>query len=139
MVVNGWGWSLLVLAGSSDVTGAVLLFLALTAGGLDGLGQAGTDQTVVGLKGTQSLLIVVDEGKAPGASATKGNTVSEQDDRVDVADSVLLGKDLAQLGLGDRGTARVDDINNHLAPAEEGVRDELGGTDSASRHCYVVC
>lgn len=84
----------------------------LSAGTLGLGGESDTDQAVLGLELLQSLGGVVDEGEAGGLAATEVGAQAED------LDLLLLGlvqaaELLAQLSLGDVGTAGVEDVTIH--------------------------
>lgn len=84
----------------------------MSAGTLGLGGESDTDQAVLGLELLQSLGGVVDEGEAGGLAATEVGAQAED------LDLLLLGlvqaaELLAQLSLGDVGTAGVEDVTIH--------------------------
>lgn len=81
----------------------------LSAGLLNLAGKANTDQTVVGLKLLQGLGAVVDQGEAGGLSATELRPQTKDIDLV-LGGLVEGGQLLAELVLGDVGTAGVQDV-----------------------------
>jgi len=86
---------------------------------------------VLGLE-LHRLARVVDEGKASGSSTTKGSSHAENDALL-LGGLVHLGELLGELRLGDVGTSRVDDIENHLLPLEQTVGDELASSEGDGR------
>ena len=94
--------------------------LALVLGLLDGLTRllgtrfkSKTDETVLGLKLAEGILIVVDDAESGGLSTSVLVTESEETNELAIG-LVHASDNILQLGLGHIGTARVDDINNHL-------------------------
>lgn len=81
----------------------------MPGGLLDLLGQADTDQAVVGLELLQGLRGVVDEGETSGLAATELGAQAEDGNLV-LAGLVETGKLLAELILGDVGTVGVQDV-----------------------------
>ena len=102
--------------GSTSTTNLLPLVLRL----LDGLTalllslqQSLSDETVLGLELHQCLHLVVDDAKSRGLSAAELGTEAEEDDQFGVG--LVHTADLfLQVGLGDVGAARMDNINNHL-------------------------
>lgn len=98
------------LCGSAQGLLSVLALLALLSAGTLGLGgESDTDQAVLGLELLQSLGGVVDEGEAGGLAATEVGAQAKD------LDLLLLGlvqaaELLAELSLGDVGTAGVEDV-----------------------------
>ena len=86
----------------------------LSAGLLDLGGEADTDQAVVRLELLHGLGAVVDQGEAGGLSTTELRPQTEDIDLV-LGGLVEGGQLLAELLLGDVGTAGVQDVT-------EGVR-----------------
>ena len=93
---------------------------ALVLGLLDGLTRllgtrfkSKTDETVLGLKLAEGILIVVDDAESGGLSTSVLVTESEETNELAIG-LVHASDNILQLGLGHIGTARVDDINNHL-------------------------
>lgn len=81
----------------------------LSAGTL-GLGsESDPDQAVLGLELLQSLGGVVDEGEAGGLAATELGAQAKDLDLL-LLGLVQAGELLAELGLGDVGTAGVEDV-----------------------------
>lgn len=116
--------------GSSDLLVSVLSLLSLLSRSLLDLGgKAVSDLSVGRLKLEQSLGRVVDETEAGGLSS------SELGSQAKDGHGVLLGvvgasQLLSQLVLGHVGGRGVQDVNDKLSSAEEGVSDELSGSDS---------
>lgn len=81
----------------------------LSAGLLDLLGQANTDQAVVGLELLHGLGGVVDESKAGGLATTELGAQTEDGDLV-LASLVQAGELLAELLLGDVGAVGVQNV-----------------------------
>lgn len=81
----------------------------LPAGTLDLLGKTDADETVAGLELLHGLRRVVDEGEASGLATTEVGAETEDGDLV--LDGLVQGAELlAELLLGDVGTARVQDV-----------------------------
>jgi len=97
---------------------SVLALLALLSAGTLGLGsKARLDKSVLGLELLQSLGGVVDECEAGGLATTEVGAQAKDLDLF-LLDLVQAAELLAQLGLGDVGTARVEDVNHHLFAAK---------------------
>lgn len=93
----------------------------MSAGTLGLGGESDTDQAVLGLELLQSLGGVVDEGEAGGLAATEVGAQAED------LDLLLLGlvqaaELLAELSLGDVGTAGVEDVTNSLKEEHRSVK-----------------
>lgn len=94
--------------------------LALVLGLLDGLTRllctglnSKTDETVLGLELAEGIFVVVDDAESGGLSSSELGAESEKDDKLGVG-LVHASDNFLELGLGNVGTSRVDDINNHL-------------------------
>lgn len=119
------------LGNTAELLGAVLLLLALLATRLDVLAESLAGQSELGLNLLGLVDGVVNQGKAGALLATKLGLQSEHDDGLLFA-LVHLGELVAQVGLGDVGEARVDDVDDHLLAAKHAVRHELAGADGDS-------
>jgi len=109
---------------------SVLALLALLSAGLLNLvRESNTDQSVVWLEFLQGLGRVVNQGETSCLSTTKLGLQTENIDLVLVG-LVELGELGSEFVLGDVGTVWVEDINNHLLAAEEGVANELARSQS---------
>lgn len=141
---------LLVLEGSTNLLGTVLLLLALLAAALGGLSQAVANHAELGLKLLGGLDGVVDEGEAGGLATTKGVLAAEDDDGVLVG-LVHGGELLTDVELAHTGSTGMEDVDNlggrgrlednpqksaesyHLLAGKETVSHELAGADGNSR------
>ena len=81
----------------------------LSGGLLDLLGQANTDEAVVGLELLHGLGRVVDKAETSGLAATELGAQAEDGDLV-LAGLVHAGELVAELILGDVGTVGVQDV-----------------------------
>lgn len=89
------------------------------------------DEAVLGLE-LHRLTRVVDESETGGASTTESGSHTENNALL-LGGLVHLGELLRELSLGDVGTSRVDDIENHLLPLEQTVGDELASSEGDGR------
>lgn len=89
------------------------------------------NETVLGLE-LHRVARVVDKGETSGASTTEGGSHTENDALL-LGGLVHLGELLGELSLGDVGTGRVNDIENHLLPLEQTVGDELASSEGDGR------
>lgn len=113
------------LGSTTELLGAVLsLFALLSRGLLDLVGLSVADESVVWLELLHGLGGIVEEGEAGALAATVLGAETEDGDLV-LGDLVERGELLAELILGDVGTRWVEDVNDHLLAAQEGVADEL--------------
>jgi hypothetical protein len=94
--------------------------LALVLGLLDGLTrllgtllESKTDKTVLGLELAEGILVVVDDAESGGLSTSVLGAESEETNELGIG-LVHASDNFLKLGLGHIGTARMDDINNHL-------------------------
>lgn len=120
------------LLSTEDLLVSVLLLLSLLSRSLlDLLGQAVSHQSVVGLESLGVLNGRVDQAEAGRLATTEGS--SETEDRHGVLLSLVdLGQLVSQLILGDVGSVGVDDVDDELSSGQQGVRDNLSGSDSNS-------
>lgn len=95
---------------------------------LDLGGEAGADETVLGLEGLLRLLVVVNEAEALGDTAAELGAEAEDDDALLVS-LVKLAKALAELDAREVGAGGVGDREQELLAVKQAVRDELGGPD----------
>jgi len=104
---------------------SVLALLALLSAGLvDLCGHSNTNQSVVGLKLLQRLWRIVHERESGRLSTTILRLQTENVDLVLVG-LVHFGELASEFILGDVGTVGVEDIDDHLLAAEEGVANKL--------------
>lgn len=127
--------SLLLLLGSVLDTGtshlevSVLSLLSLLSRGLLDLGaKTVSNQSVVGLELLESLGGVVDETEAGGLSSTELGSETENGHSI-LLGRVGAGKLLSELVLGHVSGGGVQDVDDELSSAQEGVSDELSGSD----------
>lgn len=86
-----------------------------------------SDQAVPRLE-LEGVLRVVDEGEAGRLSSSELGAEAEDDDLV--LGSLVHGRELVpELVLGDVGTSRVEDIDDHLLALKETVGQELAGAN----------
>jgi len=110
---------------------SVLSLLALLSAWLLNLvGESNTNQSVMGLELLQGFWGIVDESETSCLSATELSLETENVDLVLVG-LVHFGELASEFILGDVGSVWVEDINDHLLSAEEGVANEL-----ARAQCY---
>ena len=100
-------------ASTADLQALVLGLLHCLAGALNLDLHAVANKTVLGLKLVHGLLVVVDEAEAGGLAAAKLGTEAEKSGELGVG-LVHAANNLLELGLGDGGASRVDDVDNHL-------------------------
>ena len=124
----------------ADLEGPVLALLDLLARLARGLLQPVADETVLGLELLGDVDRVVNQAKAGGFASAKLRAEAEDEDRVGLPGVVHLGELLADLGLGHVGAARVQHVDDELAPAEQAVGHELARAHGARlvRHVVVV-
>lgn len=120
------------LGGTKDLLVSVLLLLSLLSGGLLDLGgQAVSDQSV----GRLELLGIgnglVDQTEAGGLATTELSSEAKDGDSV-LLNLVDLRQLLTELVLGDVGSVGVQDVNDELSSGQQGVGDNLSGSDSHS-------
>ncbi|GMR48695.1 hypothetical protein PMAYCL1PPCAC_18889, partial [Pristionchus mayeri] len=119
-----------LLRGTEGLLLSVLSLLALLAtSSLDLLEGAVGDESVLGLELLGQVEGVVDESESDALSTSELATESEGNDQIR-GSLVQRGELLFDLGLGDRGTGRVDDFDDHLLSGEQAVGHDLSGTDS---------
>lgn len=79
---------------------------------------------MLGLELLLRSLVIVDQGKACAASATKMRSESKGNDTAFVS-LVEGGKLLGEVGFRDVGARRVENINDELAASQKTVGNEL--------------
>ena len=92
--------------------GLVLALLASLSANLDLLGEALTDESVLGLELLGDLEVVVDETEAGALASTELCLEAEDEDGRRVGDLEHLGEKLLKLLLGDVAAAGVDHVND---------------------------
>ena len=85
-------------------------------------------KSVLGLELFGVVHGVVDQGEASGLATSKVGLEPEHEDPVGSA-VVHLSQLLSDVGLGHGGLAGVENIHNHLPPAEQTVQHVLAGPD----------
>jgi hypothetical protein len=107
----------------------VLALLALLPAGALGLGgEADADQAVLGLELLEGLGGVVDEGEAGGLAATELGAQAEDLDLLLLG--LVQGADLlAELLLGDVGTAGVEDVTAEMPISQRVLWAMIGSGD----------
>ena len=85
-------------------------------------------ESVLGLELLGVVHGIVDEAEASGLATTEVGLESKDKDSVSSA-AVHLGQLLSDVSLGHGGLAGVEDVHNHLPPAEETVQHVLAGPD----------
>merc|ERR1712006_113 len=124
-LLDGQALEHLGLVGASGLLHAVLPLLALLARGLARGALAGTDHAVLRLVLLGCLGVVIDQAET-GATTTAKLGAEAEEDHGHVILSLVHVLDLAlELLLADVGSARVNDIDNHLLAREEPVCEEL--------------
>ena len=109
---------------------SVLGFLDLLSRGVHSLLQSLSDLSVVRLELLERLDGIVDQAEACGLGATVLNSETENNHSLRIGDLEHLSYFLLQLSLGNRSSAGVDHINDHLSSVHEGVSKELSNSNS---------
>ncbi|GMS96271.1 hypothetical protein PENTCL1PPCAC_18446, partial [Pristionchus entomophagus] len=119
-----------LLGGTEGLLLSVLSLLTLLAtSSVDLLEGAVGDKSMLGLELLGQIEGVVDEGESDALSTSELATESEGNDQIRRG-LVQRGELLLDLGLGDRGARRVDDLDDHLLSGEQAVGHDLSGTNS---------
>ena len=116
LVILGGTLRLVLSNGGTSTTDLLALVLSLLDSLTTLLGpllNSKTDKTVLGLELAKGILIVVDDTESSGLSTSELGTESEKYNQLGVS-LVHTSNNFLELRLGNVGTARVDDINNHL-------------------------
>lgn len=117
------------LLGTEDLLVSVLLLLSLLSGGLlHLLGQTVSNQSVSRLEllGVSSRL--VNQTETGRLATTELGSETKHGDSILVG-LVQLGQSLSQLVLGDVGSVRVQDVDDELLSGQQGVGNDLSGSD----------
>merc|ERR1712013_950779 len=125
------------LGSSANLLGSVLPFLLLLTAGLClGLDDSLSDKAVLGLELLGEIHGVVDQTEPGGLATSEVGLEPERENSVGCA-VVHLGQLLTDICLCHRGLAWVEDIHNHLAPAQQAVGHVLASTDGHAtvNHC----
>ena len=86
------------------------------------------DKSVLGLELLGEIHGVIDESEAGGLAASEVGLEAEDEDPVGGA-VVHLAELLPDVSLADGGLAGVEDVHDHLPPAEQSVQHILAGPD----------
>ena len=102
----------LSLLDTDDASSLVLTLLTLLTRGLGLLEETNAAKAVAGLIGLQSLHVVVDQTKTGGLTSSESSLEAIDHNELLIGDFVHLGHLGGDLGLGDSGASRVDDIHD---------------------------
>jgi hypothetical protein len=122
----------LVLLGTTDLLGTVLLFLALLTTRFGDSGKALTNKTVLGFKSLESISVIVDEGKTSRLGTTESSLETENNDGF-LVNVVHLSELFANVSLGAVGQTGMDDVQDHLLTSQQTVGHELTSAKSNRR------
>ena len=119
----------------SDGSTRTANLLALVLGLFHGLAapvllllQSKSDETMLGFKLHQSILVVVNDAKARGLSTSKLGAEAKQHNQLRVS-LVHASDHVLQFRFGYVGTARMDDVNNHLCVVRKYIDEDNGEVD----------
>ena len=87
-----------------------------------------SNESVLGLELLGKVHCVVDEGESGGLATSEVGLESKGEDLVSGA-VVHLAELLPDVSLGDGGLARVENIHDHLLPAQQTIQHVFPGSD----------
>lgn len=121
-----------MLLGTTNLLGAVFLFLALLTAGLLDFNQLVALKTVLGFESHGSFEGIVDESETGALVTTESSLDTENKDgfRVNLVHLAELGTDVNLAAVGDAG---MDNVDNHLLAEHETVGHELASAQSNRR------
>merc|ERR1740123_2467802 len=126
---------------TADLLGSVLSLLLLLPAHLGlGLHHALADQSVFGPELLGEVHGVIDKSEAGGLAASEVGLEAEDEDPVGGA-VVHLAELFPDVSLADGRLAGVEDVHNHLPPAEQSVQHVFAGPDghTAVNHGDFSC
>lgn len=120
------------LLGTEDLLVSVLLLLSLLSGGLLNLfSQAVSHQSVGWLESLGVSNGLVDQTETSGLATTELSSETKHRDSILVS-LVQLGQSGSQLVLRHVWSVWVQNVNDELSSSQQGVGDDLSGSDSNS-------